>query len=133
MDFDYDPERALWRPSRRAFLFLGGSAALGLFAGQAGLPVAPPASASGWTLDRDLVEVVRIAGTPGARDSMLDVFYAVLVPSSYVNGHGLVPCDAHESVWRLSADNQILWRPAKPWSEQREPEPKYLPRDDGLF
>ncbi len=28
-DFDYDPEKALWKPGRRSFLFMFGAAAVG--------------------------------------------------------------------------------------------------------
>ena len=61
-DFDYDPEKALWRPGRRSFLFLMGTAAVGVMLPPGQMHIFP--IGDGWRVNVMTREILAPVGSP---------------------------------------------------------------------
>lgn len=76
-DFEYDPERAIWKPGRRAFLFLGASAAVGAM-----LPAGAVKDLGPWNVEAVTEEVakefiaarVKLSGYSNFADLLKEVY-----------------------------------------------------------
>lgn len=62
IDFEYDPEKALWRPGRRAFIFLMGTAAVGAMLPPGQTHIFP--IGDGWRVNVATKEILAPVGSP---------------------------------------------------------------------